>query len=282
MTWLGALLLGLPYAGALALIAAVGELVPNLGPIVAAIPLVAVGLLVSPTRGLLALLLAVLIQQLENNLIVPRVMGHAVNHHPVAVMLAILSGGRVAGHPWRAARRAGAGIAVRHHRRGAARAAGAAWRRPCRWRPRRGRRWLIRRSQRDRGSLEDPLSAGSGRRASSRADSLGSGTDWRARARPDAWGEGISRPMPKLRCRATPARGPLHGGTHAAVSVERTTRAGAHVRPGPVLSCFRCCGALARRRCTRRARRPGDRRARSRRALPGRASRRTGQAAAPG
>jgi predicted PurR-regulated permease PerM len=99
MTWVGALLLGLPYAGALALIAAVGELVPNLGPIVAAIPLVLVGLLVSPTQGLLALLLAVLIQQLENNLIVPRVMGQAVDLHPVAVMLAILAGNELLGIP---------------------------------------------------------------------------------------------------------------------------------------------------------------------------------------
>jgi predicted PurR-regulated permease PerM len=99
MTLVGALVLGLPYAGALALIAAVGELVPNLGPILAAIPLVLVGLLVSPTHGLLALVMAVVIQQLENNLIVPRVMSHAVNLHPVAVMVAILSGGELLGIP---------------------------------------------------------------------------------------------------------------------------------------------------------------------------------------
>lgn len=99
MTWLGATLLGLPYAGALALIAGVGELVPNLGPIVAAIPLIIVGLLVSPTQGLLALVLAVLIQQLENNLIVPRVMSQAVALHPVAVMVAILAGNELLGIP---------------------------------------------------------------------------------------------------------------------------------------------------------------------------------------
>jgi putative permease len=72
MTWVGALLLGLPYAAALALIAAIGELVPNLGPIIASIPLIAAGFLSSPTQGLLAVVLAILIQQLENNLIVPR------------------------------------------------------------------------------------------------------------------------------------------------------------------------------------------------------------------
>jgi len=99
LTWIGALVLGLPYAGALALVAAVGELVPNLGPIIASVPLVVVGFLSSPTQGVLALAMAVLIQQLENNLIVPRVMSRAVDLHPVAVMLAILSGGELLGIP---------------------------------------------------------------------------------------------------------------------------------------------------------------------------------------
>lgn len=99
MTWLGATAIGLPYAAALALIAGIGELIPTLGPIIAAIPLIAVGLLSSPLQGLLALVLAVMVQQLENNLIVPRVMSHAVELHPVAVMLAILAGGELLGIP---------------------------------------------------------------------------------------------------------------------------------------------------------------------------------------
>ena len=99
LTWIGAMVIGLPYAAALALIAGIGELVPTLGPIIAAIPLIAVGLLSSPTQGLLALILAILVQQLENNLIVPRVMSHAVDLHPVVVMLAILAGGELLGIP---------------------------------------------------------------------------------------------------------------------------------------------------------------------------------------
>ena len=43
MTWAGAVLIGLPYAAALALIARIGELVSTLGPIIAAFPLIAVG-----------------------------------------------------------------------------------------------------------------------------------------------------------------------------------------------------------------------------------------------
>jgi predicted PurR-regulated permease PerM len=99
LTWVAALVLGLPYAGALALIAAIGELVPNLGPIIAAVPLILVGFLSSPQQGILALVVAVVIQQLENNLIVPRVMARAVNLHPIAVMLAILAGGELLGIP---------------------------------------------------------------------------------------------------------------------------------------------------------------------------------------
>jgi predicted PurR-regulated permease PerM len=99
LTWVGALVIGLPYAGALALIAAIGELIPNLGPIIAGIILVTVGFLTSPTQGLLALAMAILIQQLENNLIVPRVMSQAVDLHPVVVMVAILAGNELLGIP---------------------------------------------------------------------------------------------------------------------------------------------------------------------------------------
>jgi predicted PurR-regulated permease PerM len=122
MTWLGATLLGLPYAAALALIAGFGELVPNLGPIIAAIPLIVVGLLVSPTHGLLALVLAVLIQQLEDHLIVPRVMSQAVDLHPVVVMVAILSGNELLGIPGGATGSPCCGVALGGRRRNPTRA----------------------------------------------------------------------------------------------------------------------------------------------------------------
>jgi putative heme transporter len=56
-----------------------------------------VGFIASPTQGLLALGAAVLIQQLENNLIAPRVMSRAVDIHPVAVIVAILAGNELLG-----------------------------------------------------------------------------------------------------------------------------------------------------------------------------------------
>lgn len=93
----GLMALGVPYAVILAVIAGIGEAIPLVGPILSAIPAVLVGFSQSTTTGLLVLGLYVVIQQLENHLIVPRVMARAVNIHPVAVMLALLAGSELMG-----------------------------------------------------------------------------------------------------------------------------------------------------------------------------------------
>jgi predicted PurR-regulated permease PerM len=73
------------------------ELLPIIGPIIAAIPAV----LLAATAGLeatvAALLLYVLIQQVENNVLVPKIQGDAVDLHPSAVMLALIVGGAIGG-----------------------------------------------------------------------------------------------------------------------------------------------------------------------------------------
>ena len=97
LSWLGLILIGVPYAGVLALLAFLGEAIPTLGPILAAIPAIGIAFLVSPTHGLLTMGLYLVIQQLENNLIVPKVMGRAVNLHALVVMVAILAGGQLLG-----------------------------------------------------------------------------------------------------------------------------------------------------------------------------------------
>jgi predicted PurR-regulated permease PerM len=97
VTLVGLSLLGVRYAVLLALIAAIGEAVPMIGPIISAVPAVIVALTQSPTQGLLTLGLYVLIQQLENHLIVPRVLSRAVELHPLAVMLALLAGSQLMG-----------------------------------------------------------------------------------------------------------------------------------------------------------------------------------------
>jgi len=77
------------YAVLLSVIAGILELVPVIGPIISAIPAV----LIAATAGLEpvigALVLYTLVQQLENNLLVPKIQGDAVQLHPAAVIAAI-------------------------------------------------------------------------------------------------------------------------------------------------------------------------------------------------
>jgi predicted PurR-regulated permease PerM len=97
MAWLGLTVIGVPYAVVLGLMAGILEAVPNIGPIIAAVPAVLVAALYSPFQALLVLLLYVVIQQLENYVVVPRVMSRAVELHPLAVLLALLIGGELMG-----------------------------------------------------------------------------------------------------------------------------------------------------------------------------------------
>jgi predicted PurR-regulated permease PerM len=97
MTLVGLTIIGVPYAVLLSLVAAIGEAVPMIGPIVSAVPAIIIAFFVSPVQGFLTLGLYIVIQQLENNLVVPKVMGRAVSLHPVAVMLALLAGSELMG-----------------------------------------------------------------------------------------------------------------------------------------------------------------------------------------
>jgi predicted PurR-regulated permease PerM len=85
------------YAILLSVIAGVLELVPIIGPIIAAVPAVLLAATVGPGATIAALVLYTLIQQVENNFLVPKIQGDAVELHPAAVMVAIIVGGSLAG-----------------------------------------------------------------------------------------------------------------------------------------------------------------------------------------
>jgi predicted PurR-regulated permease PerM len=90
LSLIGYWLIGLPYALVLALIAALLEVVPFLGAILSTGLAVGVGLSVSFELGLLALATGVIIQQLESNVLAPRIMAHAVGVSPVVTLLAFV------------------------------------------------------------------------------------------------------------------------------------------------------------------------------------------------
>lgn len=97
LVYLGLWSLGVRYALALALLAGLLELIPVIGPIVAAIPAVLVGFTESPLIGLLVILLYLVIQQVENHALVPLIMRKAVGLNPLITILAVLIGAKIAG-----------------------------------------------------------------------------------------------------------------------------------------------------------------------------------------
>ncbi|MBU1200521.1 AI-2E family transporter [Patescibacteria group bacterium] len=91
-SYLGYSLIGLPYAVALGVIAGMLEIIPNIGPTITAIFAIIVGISVSPTHGLAALIVSILVQQLENNLLVPKIMQKTTGLHPLITIVALLIG----------------------------------------------------------------------------------------------------------------------------------------------------------------------------------------------
>jgi predicted PurR-regulated permease PerM len=94
---IGLYLLGVPYFYVLALVSAVGELIPVVGPILSAIPAAAAALAVSPRTALWVLIFFFVQQQAENHLLVPKIMQRQVGVSPVIVISALLIGGSLLG-----------------------------------------------------------------------------------------------------------------------------------------------------------------------------------------
>lgn len=97
MSYIGLTLLGVPSALPLAIAAGILEIIPIIGPIISAIPAVLVALAVSPLLALATVALYFVIQQLENNLIVPKVMERAVGIDPLGTILALMIGANLMG-----------------------------------------------------------------------------------------------------------------------------------------------------------------------------------------
>lgn len=94
---IGLKLLGVPYFFVLALIAGLGEMIPVVGPILSAIPAVAVALTVSPATALFVGIFFLIQQQIENHLLVPKIMERQVGVSAGIVIIALLIGGSLLG-----------------------------------------------------------------------------------------------------------------------------------------------------------------------------------------
>ncbi len=89
--------IGVPYALLLAILGGLLEFIPYIGPLIAAVPAVLLGLSVSPTHALLALIATIVIQRLENDIIVPKVMQRALGLNPIVSLIAFMVGAKLFG-----------------------------------------------------------------------------------------------------------------------------------------------------------------------------------------
>jgi predicted PurR-regulated permease PerM len=108
VTYITALIIGLPNALILALIAGVLEFIPNIGPILATVPAILVALFQSDASWLgsivgpfwyavIVIALYTIIQRVENVVLLPRIIGRSLNLHPLIVFVGALIGASVAG-----------------------------------------------------------------------------------------------------------------------------------------------------------------------------------------
>ena len=91
---IGLSIIGLDFAVLIGMTAGIANIIPYFGPVIGSVPAVIVGLLSgNPISALLAVVVLVVVQQIDGALIAPKIVGDSVGLHPVFVMLSILIGG---------------------------------------------------------------------------------------------------------------------------------------------------------------------------------------------
>lgn len=97
LVFVGMSLLGVPYAGVLAFLSGLGEIVPVVGPILAAAPAILLALLESPTLALMVLGFYVALQLVEGYVLFPIVVGSQSEIPPLLIIVGLVAGGAVGG-----------------------------------------------------------------------------------------------------------------------------------------------------------------------------------------
>ena len=97
LTYVGLLFLGVDNALPLAIIAGILEIVPNIGPIISAVPAILIALTIHPLTALATVAWYFIVQFLENNILVPKIMQKAVGVNPIVSILALMIGFRLSG-----------------------------------------------------------------------------------------------------------------------------------------------------------------------------------------
>jgi len=97
METIGLLIVHVKYPFILGVLGGIANIIPYFGPILGAIPAVAIALLESPTKALLTALVFVIVQQIDNAFISPKIIEGKLGLHPVTTIIAVLIGGEFFG-----------------------------------------------------------------------------------------------------------------------------------------------------------------------------------------
>lgn len=95
--YIGLSIIGVKYALALGVISGVLEVLPIVGPVFSAALAALISLAISPITALIVIVYYVLVQQFENNFLVPKIMSKAIGLPPAIIIIAILIGGKLLG-----------------------------------------------------------------------------------------------------------------------------------------------------------------------------------------
>lgn len=94
VTFIGLTIMRIEFALLIAIVAGITNLIPYFGPIIGAIPGIIVGAMQSPWLGLKVLIFFVVVQQIDGNIVTPKIVGGKVGFHPVLVIFILLLGER--------------------------------------------------------------------------------------------------------------------------------------------------------------------------------------------
>lgn len=97
LAYIGLEIVGMPYAFLLAMIVAITNIIPYVGPLIGAAPAILLAFTVSPMMALKVTIVNLVIQQLEGNFISPLLIGRSLKLHPMMIIFALLLGGEIFG-----------------------------------------------------------------------------------------------------------------------------------------------------------------------------------------
>ena len=97
LMYVGFLIIGLPYALLLTVVAVIMNFIPFIGSILSSVPVVIIGFIESPSVAIWSLIVILVAQQIQDNVIAPYVFGKQLSIHPLTTIILVLVGGDIAG-----------------------------------------------------------------------------------------------------------------------------------------------------------------------------------------